>query len=36
MHPGQMAASIPVTPAPPMAQALPPTPDLLSTVVKLG
>jgi len=36
MHPGQMAAMIPVTPSPPVAQALPPTPDLLSTVVKLG
>ena len=31
MHPGQMAATVPVTPAPPAAPALPPTPDLLST-----
>lgn len=36
MHPGQMAGPIPVTPAPPTAPAMPPTPDLLSQTVKLG
>jgi len=36
MHPGQMAAAIPVTPAPPVAPFTPPTPDLLSLKVKAG
>jgi len=36
MHPGQMAGPFPVTPAPPTAPAMPPTPDLLSQTVKLG
>lgn len=36
MHPGQMAGPIPVTPAPPMAPFTPPSPNLISTKVKLG
>jgi hypothetical protein len=36
MHPGQMAGPIPVTPAPPVAPLMPPTPNLLSMTVKLG
>jgi uncharacterized protein involved in type VI secretion and phage assembly len=36
MHPGQMAGPVPVTPTPPTAPAMTPTPDLLSQVVKLG
>jgi uncharacterized protein involved in type VI secretion and phage assembly len=36
MHPGQMAGPLPVTPMPPTAPAMPPTPDLLSQVVRLG
>jgi uncharacterized protein involved in type VI secretion and phage assembly len=36
MHPGQMAGPLPVTPAPPTAPQMPPTPDLLSMKVKLG
>lgn len=36
MHPGQMAGSIPVAPTPPVAPLSPPTPDMLSTKVKLG
>jgi hypothetical protein len=36
MHPGQMAGTIPVTPMPPAVPANPPTPELLSTKVKLG
>ncbi len=36
MHPGQMAAMIPVTPAPPVPQLIPPTPSILSMKVKLG
>lgn len=36
MHPGQMAGLIPVTPAPPVPQLMPPTPAMLSMKVKLG
>lgn len=36
MHPGQMAGPIPVTPAPPVAPFSPPTPNLISTKVRLG
>lgn len=37
MHPGELAAGfIPVTPAPPVAQFPPATPDLLSTQVRTG
>lgn len=36
MHPGQMAAVIPVSPAPPVPPFPPPTPALLSTKVKTG
>jgi uncharacterized protein involved in type VI secretion and phage assembly len=36
MHPGQVAGPFPVTPAPPTAPCTPPTPDLLSTKVKVG
>lgn len=36
MHPGQTAGPFPVTPAPPTAPFTPPTPDMLSTKVKLG
>ena len=36
MHPGQMAGPLPVTPAPPTAPAMPPTPEILSMKVKLG
>lgn len=36
MHPGQTAGPFPVTPAPPAAPLSPPTPELLSTTVKLG
>lgn len=36
MHPGQTAGPFPVTPAPPVGPAVPPTPDLLSMKVKLG
>jgi hypothetical protein len=33
MHPGETAAGFPVSPAPPIAQLPPPTPDLLSLKV---
>jgi uncharacterized protein involved in type VI secretion and phage assembly len=37
MHPGELAIGIlPVTPAPPVSPWQPPTPDLLSTIVKTG
>lgn len=37
MHPGELALGfLPITPAPPVAPFTPPTPDLLSTKVKLG
>jgi hypothetical protein len=37
LHPGELAAGfIPVTPAPPVAPMIPPTPDLLSLKVKTG
>ncbi len=36
MHAGQMAGSVPVSPAPPAAPLAAPTPDMLSTKVKLG
>ena len=36
MHPGQMAGPFPVTPMTPVAPFSPPTPDMLSTKVKLG
>jgi hypothetical protein len=36
MHPGQMAGPFPVTPMVPAVPLSPPTPDMLSTAVKLG
>jgi uncharacterized protein involved in type VI secretion and phage assembly len=36
VHPGQMAGPVPVSPAPPLAQFTPPTPDLLSMKVNAG
>jgi uncharacterized protein involved in type VI secretion and phage assembly len=36
MHPGQVAGPFPVTPAPPTAPAMTPTPDMLSQKVKVG
>jgi uncharacterized protein involved in type VI secretion and phage assembly len=36
VHPGQMAASLPVSPAPPQPPLPPPSPSMLSTKVKLG
>jgi len=36
MHPGQQAGPFPVTPAPPMAMAMTPTPAIQSQKVKLG
>jgi uncharacterized protein involved in type VI secretion and phage assembly len=36
MHPGQMAGPFPVSPTPPTPPALTPTPDILSTTVKVG
>jgi hypothetical protein len=36
MHPGQSTVAGPVTPTPPTPSLSPPTPDLLSTKVKLG
>jgi uncharacterized protein involved in type VI secretion and phage assembly len=36
MHPGQMAGPVPVTPMSPVSPLTAPTPDMLSTTVKLG
>ena len=36
MHPGQQAGPFPVTPAPPTAPVMAPTPEILSTTVKVG
>lgn len=36
MHPGQMAGPLPVSPTPPTAMAMTPTPEILSQKVKLG